>query len=461
MKKILTVILSLVLIFNMGCKKFLDINHSPNAVSDATLDMVLPAGIVASAYEIGGRYQVLGGIWAQHYTSYPGGPQYMAIESYNLGVSDFGGSWSSLYTNALNDLEYVKNKAAEQENWNYYLITTTMQVYTYQVLVDLYDEIPFSEALQMKPPKYDNAQTVYDGLIERLDEAINKYKNGGDAVKPGKEDLIFGGEMDKWLAFANTLKLKIFLRQTNIRPSVAELGIKAMYTNNDVFLSSDACMSDFVDQSDHSNPFYETEFKRFGNVNICASKTAVDYLKNNNDSRIGNYYQPLSEGGNEYEGNVQGRVRVDGAADPYSAPNVGGTNPVYFMTAEESMFLQAEAIARGWGTGDAEVLYVSAINENTVSTGYALYPSSGSIEDKVKAIITQKWISMINRQGLEAFFEHNRTGYPDFFTVSVTGVFTGSVKLPQRLLFPQSEIETNPDNVPTIKTVNTKVWWAK
>ena len=453
MKNIFKIILLTVLLFNMSCSKFLDINYSPNDITDPTLEMVLPTGIVAVAYDIGGRYQVLGGIWAQHYTSYPGGPQYQSIEAYNVSQNTVSGPWGSLYTGALTDLEWVKNEAEKQENWNYYLIATAMQCYTYQVLVDLYDEIPFTDALQKKPPKYDNAEIVYDGLITRLDDAINKYKTLGGGVKPqSKIDVIFGGDMDNWLKFANTLKLKIYLRQTNIRPSVAENGIRDMYSKNVQFLDVDAKMTDFVDQTNHSNPFYETEFKRFGNVNICASKTAVDFLNSTSDPRIGTFYTQV--GGN-YVGNVQGNYRVDGAGNLYSAPNVAGDNPVYLISAAESNFLQAEAIARGWGTGDAQTFFISGIGD-----GNATYPN-GTLDENIEAIITQKWVSMINKQGLEAFFEHNRTGYPDFFEESITSVLTGSVKFPQRLMFPQSESERNSENVPTLKHTDVKVWWAK
>jgi hypothetical protein len=93
----------------------------------------------------------------------------------------------------------------------------------------------------------------------------------------------------------------------------------------------------------------------------------------------------------------------------------------------------------------------------------ALYESGGvyefpntDFESKLKAIITQKWIASANSESLEAFFDQNRTGYPDFLTISPTNVTGG--KFPKRLIFPDSERKSNP-NTPVQEPVYTRVWW--
>ena len=87
------------------------------------------------------------------------------------------------------------------------------------------------------------------------------------------------------------------------------------------------------------------------------------------------------------------------------------------------------------------------------------FPANNTGEAQIKAIIEQKWVSMINTQGLESFFEQNRTGYPDFYMLSVNNVTAG--QFPRRLLYPDSEISSNRNNVPTQVNVFTKVWWNK
>ena len=150
-------------------------------------------------------------------------------------------------------------------------------------------------------------------------------------------------------------------------------------------------------------------------------------------------------------------------------PNGGADAPVIFLSAAESYFLQAEAIARGWGTGDAKEMYENGIASSFIFwnlsdadindyLGQAAiqFPAAGSAEQQVKAIITQKWASMCGTENIEAWTEWRRTGYPDFFVISKTSSI--GAKFPTRILYPDSEVTSNP-NTPPQKTVSDKVWW--
>jgi hypothetical protein len=175
-----------------------------------------------------------------------------------------------------------------------------------------------------------------------------------------------------------------------------------------------------------------------------------------------------------------------------SSPIVSQIEPVYFISEVESYFLQAEACELGWGTEDDKGLYELAIDTHferlgagsgigiyeTGANAYAKYPLPDGVaqEENLEAIIFQKWIAMTNTQGMESFFEHNRTGYPrestikpgdlnyptgltsGEFTVSVTGVLSPPVVFPKRLLYPSSEQSTNP-NTPAVVPLNVPVWW--
>ncbi|MFC2100578.1 SusD/RagB family nutrient-binding outer membrane lipoprotein [Bacteroidota bacterium] len=477
MKKILKfqiwLLLSLVLIGTSCEKDFLDVNVDPNNPADATVDLVFPAGTSGAAYVIGGWYQILGGMWAQHWTQSTGAQQYRAYDSYNITTTtlddrQFGG----LYYGALNDLEYVKKTASADNNWTYYLMATVVQCYTYQVLADLYDRIPFSEALQGADnftPKWDMGQDVYNGLISRLNEALAKDLNASTNQMPGADDIIFNGNMDRWVEFANTLKLKIYMRQCYANASAASSGIQSLYTAGADFLTADAAMTAFLDEANRRNPVYETEWDRFGGVNIVASNTLLNYLLNNGDPRADAIYNTPINGGAHF-GLDQGDFFNPGptnAAD-CSQPAVSGVDAVYFMSLAESYFLQAEAVVRYGVTGDAKLLYENGIEASFARFGVtgasALYgvggvyefPSTGTDEAKLEAIMNQKWVAMANNQGLEAFLEQNRTHYPDFYTLAVNRVHGD--RYPKRLLYPDSETVTNP-NTPTVQQVYVKVWW--
>jgi hypothetical protein len=119
--------------------------------------------------------------------------------------------------------------------------------------------------------------------------------------------------------------------------------------------------------------------------------------------------------------------------------------------------------------GDAEALYYEGIDASFASVGLdadaaayealpaIVFPTGGSTADKVKAIITQKWFAMCGTQGDEGWIEWRRTGYPDFFHISVTSI-AGAGVWPYRMFYPSSEVTRNL-NFPGQKLINDKVWW--
>jgi hypothetical protein len=499
MKKITIILTLITLLIFSGCKKdFLNVNEDPSNTRTATVQMVLPAAIGSTCYVVGGWYQLLGGFWSQHWTQAIGAPQWRDIDSYNLTTNDFDQrQYGELYSGALNDYKYIRKVALADKNWSYYLIATVMEAYTFQVLADLYDQIPFTDALQGDDgnfsPHFDLGQNVYDALIVRLDEALtHDYKTfksntnpNATAIEPGADDLIFGGDMDNWEAFANTLKLKIFMRQSYVRPAVASAGIEAMYAANAPFLTTDAKMTQFADQENKRNPIYETGVDRL-NGNISASYTLLNFLQVNSDPRLDAIFDPPSAGGS-HKALPQGDFynpdpSLVNIAD-LSTPKLSGLDAVYLISKPESYFLQAEAIVRGWGAGSAKTEYDNGISASLEKFGIAgadsIYGPGGvyefepgkSMESQIEKIIVQKWIALANSQSLETWIEQGRTHYPELsiapvtdtanyvsgrWTVSVNNV-TGN-KLPKRLLFPESEIKRNP-NTPALKPITDKIWW--
>ena len=115
-------------------------------------------------------------------------------------------------------------------------------------------------------PHFQSGESVYDGLIKNIDEALSKPITGSSLV--GDNDVIFAGNMTQWRKFANTLKLKIYLRQTEARPSVAEAGVRSLYGNGVGFLATDAKEDVFQDVTSKRNPFFEQDQSPAINVNV-------------------------------------------------------------------------------------------------------------------------------------------------------------------------------------------------
>ncbi len=457
-KYYIATLLASVLLLPSCSESFFDINVDPNNPADVTPALSLPSGISGTAYVLGGYYSALGGFWAQQYAQAPAASQWLEWESYNLTEDDFNRQFTSLYAGALNDYEYVRKNTAATADWKYYSIATLMQAYTYQILADLYDKIPYTEALkgtENLQPKYDNGEDVYTSLLARIDDAISKDFTLSSVKNPGAEDLVFGGDIDKWLSFANTLKLKIYMRYVNKDANKYKTKIQALLAAND-FLTEDAKITSFKAEQTGYNPFYNTFVDRLtGNIN--ANKNLMDSLVENNDPRkttiftasvTGANFNAVATGNSK---NLSGKTIKD-----FATPTVVNTAPVYFFTKEEVLFLVAEAQARYGSATDAEATFKSAVSTSLVSAGLPadaiVYAYNG-----LKSIMVQKWIAATNKNNIEAFFDYNRTGYPSM-SESLTSTFNLSQR-PKRLFFPDNERKTNP-NTPAKVALYTPVWWA-
>lgn len=477
MKKFIISILVISVTF-VGCSSDLDINRDPDSLSpsSAPLSAQLPAGITGIIGSEGASFALIGGMWSQYWTQSNAANQYKIIDNYSIGTSDYNNVWNGMF-DALGDIRNVKRRALAEGNWNYYLIATTLEVQASQVLTDFYGSIPYTEAnnKSILEPKFNTGEEVYGFMIADLNDALSKNLASSKGDVPTKDDLIFGGNMSNWTKFANTLKLKIYMRQTNSsRAAIAQAGITQMIQAGTQFLTVDAGMNQFTDAIDQSNPLFEYNNRRLNvATNLRMSTTLASFFDINSDTRKAKYYLA----GNSLN---QGDFNSTAGAGTIAVVSLSAVTPALLMSREESLFLQAEAMERFNGGTGAKALYDAAINANFTRYGlvgapfvagpYA-YPI-GTLERKIEAIIVQKRIACFPGNGFEAFFEKNRTGYPKTSTVAQNsaGYVPGEIAysrngttgglFPQRLAYPLTERNANP-NVPTLVPITSPIWWAK
>ncbi len=493
------VILAALLLSSAACKDTLDINKTPNnpAIEAATPEVLFPSATMSTAGRVGGELAILGGIWSQYWTQSNSSNQYKTIDSYNLQKIDLNGSYNELFAGALADYQLAISKAQARADWRYNLMATVLKAYTYQVLVDLYDQVPYFEAFQGQAnlqPKFDDGYTIYKALLAEIDAALAKdYKTLKFSDTQKATDFVFYGDMNKWEQFANTLELKMYLRMVNAKPAEAQAGIAKLYTAGANFLTTDAGIykdgkgnNIFTTATNGENPFYEYNIKRLNTTtNLRASITFTSFLSSNVDPRAVRYFGTATPIGIH-----QGDFSATQAAQPtYSnatTPLQDASDPVWFITAAESNFMQAEALERYYSGVGAKERYNAGLTAAFVQVGltagaadpfiagkYA-YPTAGTFQQKLKAIIVQKWASFPGSHALESFFEQQRTGYPQISPVYSTassylgsnagewvyaknGVTSG--KFPKRLVFPASERDRN-KNTPAEVPITTKVWWG-
>jgi hypothetical protein len=464
-----------------GCKKFLDVNENPNAPKTATDNLILPSTQAAIGMVVGNNLQVFGGIYAQYWTQNPSTSQYKTIDQYQSNSSASDRVWGVMYDDALADIKLLE----QSKNNNYVAIALIEKAYLYQLITDAFGDVPLKDALQGNnnlAPRYDPQQEVYDSIFAWAKRGI-ALTTAATSNYPGNDDIVFGGGaagMANWKRFGNTFLLRAYLRLSEVDAAKAQAGIAALYATNPAFLTADAKIS-YQNVGGNQNPLYAEGVGLSRTQNLVASSTAVNaFIANNDTMRLKTFYTVNTSG--KVVGVPQGSFGTQPTVAPtFPAPVTGGrfasatgataaVAPVKLISAAESYFLQAEAVARGWASsGDVAVLFKAGIKASFDAysvAGYDAYVATApdaqlpaDLAGRIKAIITQKYYAMTGTQGFEAWTEWRRTGYPNFLVVSKATTL-GTNDLPARLLYPDTEITRN-QNFPGLKTITEKVWWDK
>ncbi|WP_295126818.1 SusD/RagB family nutrient-binding outer membrane lipoprotein [uncultured Chitinophaga sp.] len=459
-----------------GCKKFLDVNDNPNASKTADVSQILPSAQAATAYVLGADFQIYGGIWGQFWAQYWLSSQYKSIEQYQPVATDFDRPWNILYSGALTDADSLTQKAGVAKFNQYAAIGYLLKAYTFQMLTDGFGDIPLKAALKGDAnlsPSYDPQAEVYDTIFAYIDRAIALADPASD-FHPTADDLIFGGDMEQWIRFGNTLKLRAYLRISAVAEAKASAGIAALYASGAEFLEDDALI-EYIATGGNNNPLFAEMLGLGRTQNLIASATTVDTMNAASDPRVKIFYRPIPASGLVI-GIPQGSYNTTPSSTRSTPSYIVGARasddnsalaPVKFISAAESYFLQAEAVAKGYATGDAEALFIAGITASFEAynvTGLATYlANAGSAqwpvgEDaQVQKILLQKYLAMCGNQNFEAWTEWRRTGYPNIFTLSEASNL-GAGKFPLRMLYPNTEATRNL-NFPGAKLVEDAVWW--
>ena len=482
MRKI-TIYLSVLTLFVASCSKSLDeANINNNNPEDVKISELLPSAEAAIAYTIGNQFQIYGGVWAQYWTQGSTASQYLKNEQMTLANTDQNRPWSQMYSGALKDLQIIKTKALSTSatDSQMYAMALVLEAYTFQVLSDAYEKVPMTDALVdgNLAPAYDEPTAIYDAIETKLVTAKGIFSRT-TSPQTYSFDLLFGGTMTNWVKFANTLLLRVYMRQSYARPAVASAGIAKNLTGASFMTAStDNVMTRYIDAQNQRNPLHAAQLTLANFENLKASNTSLNILNTDADKRIASLYNKNASGA--YNGFNQGAGKLVTASTANTnfsniGDKVGGIKgaaaPVIWMSNWESYFLQAEAIARGWLGGTATTMYSNGIRESHLYHGFTaadatavagLHPLSGSADAQAGLIMSQKWMAMNGTQCFEAYTELRRFAYAlpyPTFPASAVSVY-GAGFMPYRFPLPESEVSTNP-NTPTTKVVHTKMWFSK
>lgn len=481
MKKIINIrngiVLIAVSVIMANCSAdFLDVNDNPNNPPVSRPSLTLPVAQQQLADLNGTSMMYLGQFMAYNYAVPSNWSANSDLLRYNVTNSFYSNIFETSYADIFKNLTYIQNyddPTGAVDYSAYYAISQSISGFQYQYLVDLYGDIPFSEANQRgenTTPKYDDAETVYKSVIDSLTAASNLALNLPDnAENPGNSDIIFGGKMTQWAQFSNTVKLRMLIRLSNTgQDDYIKSQVASINANGAGFIEKDVLANPGYSQNQYQQtPVYD--YMGFSSTGVeedrhdftVATDYVINYLTDTNDPRLARIYEP-SDNAKEYKGVFQA---IAVPAEGFTSDDLSGVGPGILkspdqgqpvMLLSEALFLQAEATVRGYlpgGDAAAKELYQKAIaasfsylGAEDEATYFAQSKNNVSWDaspNKIEAIITQKWIAL-NSISIEPWIELTRTGFPANLPLSRDS--KGS--RPVRLLYPTSEYSRNSNNVP-------------
>jgi len=468
MKKILIIIS--VFLFLASCEKFDDMNKdrkNPTKVTGESLftgaqknlfDQMVSSNVNLNIFRL----------FAQYWTE----TTYIDESNYDLVTRTIPDNhWDVMYRDVLKDLKEAstiigstnypldpiadaptikKNRLAEVE---------VMSIYVWAQLVETFGNIPYTEALDInKPsPKYDDALTIYQDLISRLNAAIANLNAEFPGIGPA--DNMYGGDVTLWLKFANSLKLELGMLLAGVpgQESLSKSTVEdAVNLNGGPFTSNaDNANLPYGDASPNTNPLY-MDLVASGRHDFVPTSRFVDYMNSLDDPRREFYFTLFND--SIYLGGTNGAINkyknYSHVAPRIVEPNFPGT---IFDYSEVEFFL-AEAVERGYSVGGtaeghynaaitASINYWAAQNQMTVpdsviskylTNPLVAYATAGSTYQE--KIGNQKWIALYNR-GFEAWTSWRKLGFPTL--VAPPNAFSD---IPLRFTYPIEEQTLNGAN---------------
>ena len=468
----------LALVVGLGGCDLTDYNDNPNEPTEGNPDAILSKAQRDLAFNTHGDVMERMNINAQYTTE----------NQYTGRYGTVSYEWGDVFV-SINDLREVKNLSAESNSAtqaNIEAVSTIMQAWAFQILTDVYGDIPFEEALQgteTRSPSYTPQEEIYPALVDSLDQAIGKISTSD----PGPaSDLIHGGDMEKWRRFANGLKMRVGIRAVDADREFAERVINEA-NGNALQSNKDNTYFQFSTSSTHRSPYFDNRFTA-GRDDYDASDRFVAAMSQYSviDPRMDAYFEqvssttaPCEDGSGEYQGfdfenEQQAATEVKNATptcefsrpEPFwsAGPSGGGDAYAPMMYYDEVLITKAEAAARGIISGSPKTYLRSAI-EASVNFYGNVVPStdiSGSdteTQDYIDAVLSDYdqsgFEQVIGEQRWFAFYMNDVQGWSTFRRLDFEnwhGPPVGGVAndfgtfIPLRAGYPSSEQQLNSDS---------------
>lgn len=471
------IILGFVLISITSCTKdFEEINTNPNAPVEVQPSLLLRQVIYNYGDEMHFEGFTAGNLLGQYFTEV----DFNLFDRHSLTEPQIGGNpWPILYTNLRNNELLLHQSLTNDAAKVYEGPARILKAYMTATLTDIYGDVPYTEALRgtegLVTPAYDAQEEIYmgdGGILDNLDKGIAAIKNYDGNIALGG-DILYNGDLDAWVSFANSLKLKYLLRISD--QNTFPLAFSDVFYAGD-YLKSNSQNAGFKFTDGQPNNFRMANL-RAGDFNLfIMSETIQEILESYNDPRKNVFFRPIGNDttGTIFEGYLNG---FDASTTSISIADYSLTGTIFrentgslqanFMTAWETQLIIAEAAYRGLIFSNPKFHYEEGVKlafeywDTDMPTDYLQVGATAFNNiNAIEQIITQKWLANIIN-GYEGWIEYRRTGFPNLKTIAAS---LNDDLIPVRMPYPIDEAALNTANYNAAtaingNSINARVWW--
>jgi hypothetical protein len=467
--------LTLVVGLTAGCdnESLTDVNQNPNAPEAVDAQYLMPALIQESVNTVLGNRSVSmdwSSVWMQHYSSL----EYGYDDRYEMPATFSDGKWDELWLGPMIDIQAVVDQGRAEQRPNVEAVGLIYRSWMAHVMTDIWGDIPFSQsALGTEgpiSPVYDAQAAIYDAILGDLKSAQDMITTSQSLFLGSSFDILYGGDVEAWRRFSNSLRLRAGMRLTEVDAAKAQSTVASAVLDGTFTTADQAASLKYPGAPPNEQPW--SEYYRNRPNDYRASITLVDSLTNTNDPRLSVVYQPAYET-DTYVGKQNGMSDAHGHAFE-SLSRMGlwfqeAARPSWLMTLEEVLFLKAEAAARGWITGDPAEFYHDGIRAAMTRIGVPVaqidvYLAQARIQYDPASwneqISYQQWIALYDN-GMEAWANYRRTGHPKM----VPGPAAVLTMVPLRAPYPSNEQDLNKANLSAAiarqggSSPTSPLWW--
>jgi len=476
-----------------SCQKLTDINENPNSAASAHPQALLPK-VEWDAFR---AWRGTSPLYTLKMIVQTDGENANQIYNWQRGSFD-------PYSQLRNVIK-MEEEAVRVADPTYLALAKFFRAYYFYNLTLTFGDIPYSEALQgetsqVYTPKYDSQKDVFVGILKELEEAndILQEQEGGII----KGDIIYGEQASQWVKAVNAFRLKV-LMTLSMKENDASLNIKSqfasIYQNKPLIGEGDDAQLQFLNQDGNRYPEFNSSGYGSG---MYMDSTFIKRLQDHQDPRLFMLATRTREA--EEQGLALDNFAAYEGGDPIApyaqvnAKAVRGklskvlerytqdatTEPLQLISHAEQQFILAEAIVRGWISGDANAVYNEGVRSafkfyETYAKGLSSFVGAAKVdaylqqtsirldavpsnEEKIARIMMQKYLRSFHQGGYSAYFDHLRTGYPALRK-------SANVQTAYRWMYPQEEYNINGANVSgAIQTqfsgndnIRSKPWWVQ